>query len=161
MRRHVPDAFDIAVQKSNVWLRDVQEAGRLKDRFEAYGALRAVLHALRDCLPAHEAVKLAAQMPMLLKGVYFDGWKMHKPLRLSEEGFHALIRRELKGQPGVDPAAALKAVLAAMEEHVSPTAVEALQLVLPRAVRCAMQNALSELLDEQETLVSSDAASER
>ena len=64
MRRHTPDAFDTAVQKGNIWLKDIEKAGKLRSRFQAYAVLRSVLHALRDCLPPAEAVKFSAQ----------DGW---------------------------------------------------------------------------------------
>ena len=51
---------------------------------KAYAVLRSVLHALRDCLPPAEVVKFSAQMPMMVKGVFFDGWKITpKPLGLT------------------------------------------------------------------------------
>lgn len=150
MRRHTPDAFDIAVQKSNVWLKDIEQAGHLRSRFQAYTALRTVLHALRDCLPAAEAVKFSAQMPLLMKGVFFDGWKMSpKPLRLTEQGFYAHIRRGLREQPGLEPRDALKAVLSGLYAHIEPPVVDALQLVLPREVRAAIQGALMEMADDE------------
>lgn len=149
MRRHTPDAFDIAVQKSNIWLKDIESEGHLRSRFQAYAAVRTVLHALRDCLPAAEAVKLSAQMPLLMKGVFFDGWKLSpKPLRLTREGFYAHIRRGLKEQAGLEPQAALKAVLAGLYRHIDPPMLDALQLVLPRDVRAVVQAALAELREE-------------
>ena len=136
MRRHTPDAFDTAVQKSNIWLRDIEAAGPLRDRFQAYAALRAVLHALRDCLPPNESAKLSAQLPLLLKGVFYDGWKYSaKPMRLTREGFQAHMRRSLRDQEGLDPSIASRAVLAALYEHVSPQLVDAVRAVLPRDVR--------------------------
>jgi uncharacterized protein (DUF2267 family) len=162
MRRHTPDAFDIAVQKSNVWLKDIELAGRLRSRFQAYTALRTVLHALRDCLPAPEAVKFSAQMPLLMKGVFFDGWKMSpKPLRLTQEGFYAYIRKGLREQPGLEPQSALKAVLAGLYAHIDPPVVDALQLVLPREVRASVQTALMELADEESDQLSGAIADPR
>lgn len=146
MRRHTPDAFDTAVQKGNIWLKDIEKAGSLRSRFQAYAALRSVLHALRDCLPPAEAVKFSAQLPLLVKGMFFDGWKVTpKPLRLSREAFHACIRRGLKDESGVDPTVALKAVLSALHDHISPSVLETLQLVLPRDVRIAVRMALTEV----------------
>jgi uncharacterized protein (DUF2267 family) len=162
MRRHTPDAFDIAVQKSNVWLKDIELAGRLRSRFQAYTALRTVMHALRDCLPAPEVVKFSAQMPLLMKGVFFDGWKMSpKPLRLTEQGFYAHIRRGLGEQPGLEPKAALKAVLSGLYSHIDPPVVDALQLVLPREVRAAVQGALLELADEESEQMSGGGGGRR
>lgn len=146
MRRHTPDAFDTAVQKGNIWLKDIEEAGQLRSRFQAYAALRSVLHALRDCAPTAEVVKFSAQLPLMIKGVFFDGWKVSpKPLRLTRDEFDAYIRRSLKEQGGVDPAVALKAVLAALERHISPSVLRTFQLVLPREVREAVRVALLEI----------------
>ena len=45
------------------------------DRHKAYRALRVTLHALRDRLPMEEAVQLGAQLPMLIRGLYDEGWR--------------------------------------------------------------------------------------
>ena len=149
MRRHTPDTFDTAVQKGNIWLKDIEQAGKLRSRFQAYAALRSVLHALRDCLPPAEAVKFSAQMPLMVKGVFFDGWKLTpKPLRLSRVEFDAHIRRSLKEQTGVDPYTALKAVLTALHRHISPSVLETIQTVLPREVHVAVSAALLEIYAE-------------
>ena len=153
MRRHTPDAFDTAVQKGNIWLKDIEKAGGLRSRFQAYAVLRSVLHALRDCLPTAEAVKFSAQMPLLVKGVFFDGWKVTpKPLRLSRVEFDAHIRRNLKEQTGVEPYVALKAVLSAIHHHISPSVLETLQPILPREVHVAVSAALVEIYAEDVSL---------
>jgi uncharacterized protein (DUF2267 family) len=150
MRRHTPDAFDTAVQKGNVWLKDIEKAGSLRSRFQAYAALRSVLHALRDCLPPPEAVKFAAQMPLMIKGIFFDGWKVTpKPLRLSRAEFLAHVHGGLKDEAGVDPNVALKAVLSALYRHITPVVLETLQLVLPREVRAAVRTALMDVYAEE------------
>lgn len=67
--------FDSTVQKTNVVLRAIEEAyGWPADRrIQSYTALRAVLHALRDRLPVEESADVAARLPMLLRGLYYDG----------------------------------------------------------------------------------------
>jgi uncharacterized protein (DUF2267 family) len=44
------------------------EAVSWDDKYRTYRLLRATLHALRDRLPAQEAVHLGAQLPMLIRG---------------------------------------------------------------------------------------------
>jgi len=144
MRRHTPDAFDTAVQKGNIWLKDIEQAGKLRSRFQAYAALRSVLHALRDCLPPAEAVKFSAQMPLLVKGVFFDGWKISpKPTRMNHADFNASIRHGLKDESGVEPEAALKAVLSAMCRHISPSVLDTIEPVLPREVHAVVHATLA------------------
>ena len=70
------DVFDTTVQESNLWLKDVMERIGTDDRHRAYSTLRAVLHALRDRLGPANASHLGAQLPMLLRGLYYEGWHM-------------------------------------------------------------------------------------
>ena len=56
--------------------RTVQQNHHLSDRHHAYNALRAVLHALRDRLTPEQAVHLGTQLPILVRGVYYEGWRL-------------------------------------------------------------------------------------
>jgi hypothetical protein len=70
------DVFETTIQKTNSLLKDIdEELGWGDRRKQAYAGLRAVLHALRDRLPVTEAANFAAQLPMLVRGFYFEGWK--------------------------------------------------------------------------------------
>lgn len=150
MRRHTPDAFDTAVQKANIWLKEIEQAGKLRSRFQAYAALRSVLHALRDCLPPAEAVKFSAQMPLLVKGVFFDGWKVSpKPMRMTHAEFNIYIRHGLKEEGGVEPEIALKAVLSALSRHISPSVLDTLEPVLPREVHAVVHATLAGIRAEK------------
>ena len=68
------DVFDRAIHKANQWLDEVNFELGWSDRYEAYIALRAVLQTLRDLLPLEEVVDFGAQLPMILRGVYYEGW---------------------------------------------------------------------------------------
>ncbi len=68
------DTFDKTVQESNLWLKDVMERLNTNDRHHAYSTLRAVLHALRDRIGPESAAHLGAQLPMLLRGLFYEGW---------------------------------------------------------------------------------------
>ena len=68
------EVFDTTVQRTNIWLKAIMEEIGSEDRHLAYLALRATLHALRDRLPPEAAVHLGAQLPMLLRGLYYEGW---------------------------------------------------------------------------------------
>lgn len=67
--------FDDTIQKTNIWLKDLMQRLDLDSRQDAYRALSVTLHALRDRLPVNTAAALAAQMPMLMRGIYFEGWR--------------------------------------------------------------------------------------
>jgi uncharacterized protein (DUF2267 family) len=66
--------FDTTLQKTNHWLKELMRLLDWNDRQKAYLALRATLHALRDRLPLEETAQLGAQLPMLVRGFYYEGW---------------------------------------------------------------------------------------
>ncbi len=91
------DSFDTTVDKTNRLLHDIErEFGWPKTRRNrSYAALRAVLHALRDRLPVDESAQLAAQLPMLVRGIYYDGWDPSRvPVKMHRAEFEARVRQE-------------------------------------------------------------------
>ena len=88
-------SFKTTEAKTNRVLREIEEAyGWPKERRnQSYAALRAVLHALRDRLPVDEASQLGAQLPMLVRGIYYSGWDPSKvPVKMSRDEFMQRIR---------------------------------------------------------------------
>ena len=69
------ESFDRTLHETHVWLRDVMDEMGVEDRHRAYRMLKAVLHTLRDRLTPVEAAQFAAQLPMLVRGFYFEGWR--------------------------------------------------------------------------------------
>ena len=68
--------LDHTIQVTNVWLKKLVDDHHLSDRPHAYNALRAVLHVLRDRLTPEQAVHLGAQLPTLVRGIYYEGWRL-------------------------------------------------------------------------------------
>ncbi|MFB9831327.1 DUF2267 domain-containing protein [Actinoallomurus acaciae] len=91
-------SFDTTLHKTNRMLRQIEEScGWPKERRnQSYNALRAVLHAVRDRLTVDEAAHFAAQLPMLVRGLYYDGWHPSEvPVKMHREEFLDHIRREM------------------------------------------------------------------
>ncbi|HEY6948740.1 MAG TPA: DUF2267 domain-containing protein [Gemmatimonadales bacterium] len=96
--------------------------------------MRAVLHAVRDRLPSDEAVELAAQMPLLLKGVYFDGWDPGAPpaRARSRHAFLTLVRRHLGGRAReADTEQIIRAVFKLLATHVPRGEIHDVRGALP------------------------------
>src|ERR1041385_2433335 len=75
------DVFDATVERSTSWLQDLMRELNWSDRRESYIALRSVLHGLRDHLPIEQAVQFGNQLPMLIRGFYFENWNLQgRPL---------------------------------------------------------------------------------
>ncbi|WP_424532882.1 DUF2267 domain-containing protein [Sphaerisporangium viridialbum] len=86
-------SFNTTVGKTNHLLKQIEQAyGWPKERRnQSYAALRAVLHALRDRLTVEEA----AQLPMLVRGIYYEGWDpTDVPVKMDREDFLARVRKE-------------------------------------------------------------------
>ena len=69
-----PSIIERSVEKAHLWFNDMAEEMGTEDHREAYRVLRAYLHGLRDRLPVDEAAQLAAQLPELIRGIYYEGW---------------------------------------------------------------------------------------
>ena len=79
-----PATIAHAVQQAQEWLKQVRDYADLADEQHAYSVLRAVLHQLRDRLTLEEAFELAAQLPLIVRGVYFEGYRpSHAPQKNS------------------------------------------------------------------------------
>ncbi|HOX40564.1 MAG TPA: DUF2267 domain-containing protein [bacterium] len=91
------DVFDHTIQSTNIALGKIED--RLgwsnEQRNQSYLALRVLLHAIRDRLPINEAIQLSSSFPLLIKGVYFDGWDPKEKLeKLNKAEFIERLRRQ-------------------------------------------------------------------
>ena len=75
--------FEKSSDKADAWVKDMMVCLDTTDPHLALHALRAGLHALRDRLTVEEAAQLAAQMPMTIRGLFYENWHpAGKPLRI-------------------------------------------------------------------------------
>jgi uncharacterized protein (DUF2267 family) len=131
------EVFDTTVHKTNTWLKRLMAIAGWHDRHLAYLGLRATLHALRDRLTVEEAAELAAQLPMLVRGIYYEGWDPSgKPLRIRHrDEFLAAIQRELPPQAPLDAEPAARAVFQLLSERVADGEIDEVRQVLPAEIR--------------------------
>ena len=131
------DTFDKTVQESNLWLKDIMERLDTDDRHYAYSTLRAVLHALRDRIGPESAAHLGAQLPMLLRGLFYEGWDpTNKPTKeRHEEAFLAHIARELPRAAEDEVEQGTLAVLDVLSKHVDRGAAVKIAGMFPRELR--------------------------
>lgn len=130
------DVFDKTLQTTNLWLEEAMiDLG--PDRKVAYRALRAVLHALRDRLSVEEAAHLGAQLPLLVRGIFFDQWRpAGKPEKVRGlDEFLARISAELHDIRPVNAETAARAVFRTIALHVSEGEVAQVRAQLPEPIR--------------------------
>ena len=131
------EVFNNTMQKTHIWLRDLMAELDWQDEHKAYLALRAVLQALRDRLTVEEATQLAAQLPMLVRGFYYEGWNPRgKPVKeRHQEEFLAHIKSFFKNDDRVVPAQVIRAVFKVLSKHISPGEIEDVKHILPGELR--------------------------
>ena len=135
------EVFDTTLQKTNSWLHDLMQALGWLDRHKAYTALRATLHALRDRLSVEEVAQLGAQLPMLIRGFYYEGWDpTGKPMRIRQkEQFLARIELELRGDERFDDLVPVEriaqAVFMLLAQRISAGEIEDVKHVMPAEIR--------------------------
>lgn len=130
------DVIDRSVEKANIWIKDMaQELG--EDRPDAYRALRAVLHTLRDRLTVDEAAQLAAQLPLLIRGVFYDGWDPSRtPVKYAHaQQFVDRVRDEANLAGETEASYAVTAAARVLRVHVSEGEFDDVLAILPHEIR--------------------------
>ena len=136
-RKRSRDIFSNTIQKTDVWLKDLMSELDWENRpHKTYMALRTVLHALRDRLPVEEAVQLGAQLPMLIRGFYYEGWnlkdKPHKERR--KEDFLDHVKKAFQNDVTVHPQRVCQAVFRVLAKRTSKGEIEDVKHVLPKTL---------------------------
>lgn len=129
------EIFDKTLQVTNIWLGEIME--RLgPDRQVAWKVLSTVLHKLRDRLPAPLAAHLGAQLPLLVRGVYYDQYEPSQPsdCKTADE-FAAEVAEWLSDIRPVDPDEAIRAVFGVLSRHISESQIAKVQNALPSSIR--------------------------
>jgi uncharacterized protein (DUF2267 family) len=125
--------FDCAVPAAQDWVDDLMRRLDWHDRERVYQALLATLHALRDALPRDEAIYIGAQLPVLLRGFYYEGW--HPAARHSARSRSAFLERIHDGvhrDPGIDAEAVARAVFSLLAQRMPAGELEEAKAATPR-----------------------------
>ncbi len=119
---------------------DIAKGGRI---------LRAVLHAFRNRISIAESLQLIAQLPMLIKAIYVDGWRLKNEAReLRHLGdFIEAVREE--GGPATlsdfvtdyEVEQAIHAVFRALKRQVSEGEIRDILATLPLELRPLLEEA--------------------
>lgn len=127
--------FDKTLQTTNIWLKEIMmELG--PDRQHAWKVLSVVLHKLRDRLPVEVAAHLGAQLPLLIRGVYYDQFQpARQPVTCHLDEFLDEVDEWLADARPTDPRDAVMAVFRVLSRHIPIGEIEKVQDTLPRDIR--------------------------
>ena len=117
--------LDTAVRATEHWVDDLMRRLGWRDRERVYRALIAALHALRDVLGRDEAVYLGAQLPALLRGLYYEGWHpSERSTATSRSAFIERIHEGLHRDPGVDAEQVARSLFALLAARLPASEIE-------------------------------------
>ena len=138
------DVFDRGMQKSNEWLKELEQHLGSDDRRYAYRVLRGYFHVLRDRLPVDEAAHLAAQLPHPLRGVFYEGWDPSKAPQTyrDRETFLSRLAEAAQLAGPTEASAAAEAATKVLADRISAGEIDDVLSVLPTAVRAVLQPAI-------------------
>lgn len=131
---HLP-VFETTLQKTNELLNMIADRFGWLDKHHAYNALRGVLHALRDRLPVENAVALGAQLPMLVRGVYYEGWKPSiVPLKMKRDDFLVEVEQLLSPTTEQKTEDIVNGVTHILAVHIDPGELKKVVKILPKDI---------------------------
>lgn len=130
------DVIDRTVHKTYEWLADLRRLLAIEDRHVAYLALRSTLHALRDRMTIEEVAQLGAQLPMLVRGFYYEGWDpTAKPLKVRhKDEFLARVATGFVNDE-IDSEQAARAVFLLLSGRITQGEIEDVKQIMPAEVR--------------------------
>jgi uncharacterized protein (DUF2267 family) len=129
------DTFDSSVQKSDTWLKELRDDLHLSSRHQAYSTLRVVLHVLRDRLTVEESADLGAQLPLVIKGIYYDEYKPSKMPEKIRDKDDFLTRIKDHFRDGVDPEQAARSVFKVIKHRVTEGEIKDVENMMPPELR--------------------------
>lgn len=130
------DVFDKTLQSTHIWLNEIGEQ-LIPDRQLSWRVLGVVLRTVRDRLPTDLSAHLGAELPLLIRGAYYDQFRPSaQPVDLRDlESFIERIAEDLSDARPVDPRDAFRAVLVTLSRHIPRGQIDKVMQSLPRDVR--------------------------
>lgn len=116
-------AFARTTHKSQLWINEMQKELKWLNGDSLYHLLRAVLQSLRDQMSVHEAAHFSAQLPLILRGAFYEGWnpRAERLTGVSKDDFIAAVKGRLSqaGMPRFELEDGVLTALNVIKKHIS------------------------------------------
>lgn len=131
------ESLQHTLELTHIWINDLDERLEWNNKPRTYRLLRSVLHALRDRLQLNEATDLGAQLPTLLRGIYYEQWRPSgTPVRTrSKTAFLTRIDEDFHQDPLPNTEQAVMAVFELLNKKVTAGEIEHVRHALPNDLR--------------------------
>ena len=131
------ESIDHTVQLTHIWINELDERLGWGNKSRSYRLLRGVLQTLRDWLQFNESADFAAQLPILLRGVYYEHWRpATTPVKhRTRADFIARIDHAFVGDPIMDVAGAVSIAFQFLSTKIGAGEIEDVRHALPADLR--------------------------
>lgn len=130
--------FDHAVSGAVQWVDELSAELGTDDAREARRILRTVLHAIRDRLEVNEGAQLAAQLPELVRAMYYEEWVPGRRGPRHGHEFLEEIARAADLHGATEASLALSATMRVLRRHVSEGEIDDVMAVMPAELRALL-----------------------
>jgi len=131
------ESIDHTVQLTHQWINELDQRLGWEDKHRSFRLLRTVLQALRDWLPVNEAASFGAQLPELLRGIYYEHWRPAatpvKPRHKAD--FIARVADAFKVDPFLVSEDAVAIVFELLTDKLTRGEIENVRHALPADIR--------------------------
>lgn len=130
-------AIDHTVHQTHEWINEL--SGRLgwSSKRSALRLMRATLHEVRDRLLVDELAQFSAQLPLLVRGMLYEGWVPKRtPLKDRKlEAVAANIAKVMDDDAEYRGIEDISCVFDLLNNHISRGEVEDIRAQLPESLR--------------------------
>ena len=131
------ESIEHTVQLTHKWINDLDERLGWEDKHRSFRLLRAVLQALRDWLSVNAAAGFGAQLPELLRGIYYEHWRpVATPVKQRHKAdFIARVDKAFKPDSILFTSEAITAVFELLSQKITAGEIEHIRHALPADIR--------------------------
>jgi uncharacterized protein (DUF2267 family) len=131
------EVIDHNVQLTHEWINDLRGRLAWTSSRDTLRLLRATLAQIRDHLGHNEVAQLSAQLPLLIRGMFFEGWQpAHTPVHdRALDHFVAAIAADIGEVTGWRGSEDIKIVMRFLSTKISAGEIADIKAGLPMAIR--------------------------
>ncbi len=136
--------FARTCNKAQIWINEMQKELKRLEGDAIYHLLKAVLQSLRDQMSIHEAAHFSAQLPLILRGSFFEGWNPYVTQQgaQSKDDFVASVKERL-GPIGITTSELEPSILVALnviKKHISAGEIKDLVAVVDPSLKTFIES---------------------
>ncbi|MDJ1008127.1 MAG: DUF2267 domain-containing protein [Paracoccaceae bacterium] len=131
------EVLDHTVQLTHEWINELKDRLGWTSSRDALRLMRTTLASVRDHLNPAEAAQLAAQMPLLIRGMFFEGWQPARTPSRDRDLARFILKIETDVADVVEYRGPrdITAVFQLLNSRISRGEVEDVRACMPEAIR--------------------------